>query len=83
MVIAPSTACLIPARYAGAQALKHDCDAYTMTKDCDTFAAYLRDCVEDLFFQNKVDLIVTAHMHNYQSTVGCILAHCPCSHCGL
>ena len=54
-----------------------------MTKDCDTFAAYLRDCVEDLFFQNKVDLIVTAHMHNYQSTVGCILAHCPCSHCGL
>ncbi len=35
-------------------------------KDCGDFATYMRDCLEDVFHLYKVDLVVNAHMHNYE-----------------
>ncbi len=37
-------------------------------KDCGQFAAYMRDCLEEMFYKYKVDLVVNAHMHNYEVT---------------
>lgn len=36
--------------------------------ECVLFAQWLRDWLEPLFFQYKVDLVITAHMHNYERT---------------
>lgn len=40
----------------------------TRHTECGTFAGWLRDWLEDLFMQYRVDLVVTAHMHNYERT---------------
>lgn len=35
-------------------------------KDCSVFAAYLRERLEDLFYNYGVDLVFQAHTHNYE-----------------
>lgn len=40
----------------------------TRHTECGTFAQWLRDWLEELFHEYKVDLVITAHMHNYERT---------------
>lgn len=40
----------------------------TRHTECGTFAQWLREWLEDLFHEYKVDVVVTAHMHNYERT---------------
>jgi len=36
--------------------------------NCVNFAALLREQVEDIFYNNKVDVVVTAHVHDWERT---------------